>query len=133
MPPLEPYAEKPEDWIVHAKSDLLVAQMAWQEGVLYETLCWHALQAAEKALKAVLIHFGIEYPRTHAIEKLIRLIPSQIQVPDEVKRAARLSGFLVQRYPGDHEEVSEDDYREAVKSAEAVLKWAEEIVGAGRS
>ncbi len=129
MPPLDSSPENPGAWLAHARSDLAVACIELPDGAYYETLSWHALQAAEKALKAVLIHLGVEYPRTHVIEKLIRLIPADIQVPDEVKRAARLSAFLLQRYPGDHEEIEKEEHLDAVKSAKDVMCWAEEIIG----
>ena len=44
-----------EDWLRYAKSDLELARIEKPEGVLLENLCFHAQQAAEKTLKAVLI------------------------------------------------------------------------------
>ena len=41
------------DWLARAKSDLAIAKAPLPEGVNYEDLCFHAQQAAEKALKAV--------------------------------------------------------------------------------
>ncbi len=32
------------------------------------------------------------------------------------------------RYPGDYEEITEDEYKEAIQLASAVLNWAEDIV-----
>ena len=49
----------PEDWIVHAKSDLTFAVLAQENrtaDILSSQICFHAQQAAEKALKAVLLH-----------------------------------------------------------------------------
>jgi HEPN domain-containing protein len=36
--------------------------------------CFHAQQAAEKYLKALLARHGLEVPRTHVIEQLLDLI-----------------------------------------------------------
>jgi HEPN domain-containing protein len=48
-----------QDWLVYARSDLELARRGKSPAILLETLCFHAQQAAEKALKAVLIHLGI--------------------------------------------------------------------------
>ena len=45
-----------DDWLRHAESDLSLAQIKRNgDEILIETLCFHAQQAAEKALKAVLV------------------------------------------------------------------------------
>ena len=62
MPP-EPGS--PADWLRHAGSDLALSRTPADNEVLPETLAFHAQQAAEKSLKAVLLHAGIEPPRTH--------------------------------------------------------------------
>ncbi len=51
-----------EDWLRYAKSDLEPARIEKPEGVLLENLCFHAQQAAEKTLKAVLIFLEIDFP-----------------------------------------------------------------------
>ena len=55
-------ANSPAKWIEHAKADLALASISLPPGVLYELLCFHAQQAAEKAIKAVLIHQGVDFP-----------------------------------------------------------------------
>jgi len=67
MPPDSDGPGGGEDWLRHARSDLALASAVGPVGdILAETLCFHAQQAAEKALKAVLVHVGIEFPRTHS-------------------------------------------------------------------
>ena len=41
--------------------------------VLFEDLCFDAQQAAEKALKAVLISGGRRFPKTHDLTELLHL------------------------------------------------------------
>ena len=53
----------PDAWIKHAESDLAYAR-AKPKGVLPEHRCWHAQQAAEKALKSVLISLGADIGRS---------------------------------------------------------------------
>ena len=59
-------------WMKKASNDLKTLRAAISVGS-YDTACFHAQQAAEKALKAFLIHAGIEYPFTHNLLKLTKL------------------------------------------------------------
>lgn len=62
-------------WLRFAQEDLESAQIR-QQGRAWRNACWHALQAAEKACKAVLIRNGIAYPRTHDLDRLVLLLPA---------------------------------------------------------
>jgi HEPN domain-containing protein len=56
----------PEERLAHAESDLNLARLGKnRDDVLPEQVCFHAQQAAEKALKAVLRHRKIEFPLIH--------------------------------------------------------------------
>ncbi len=79
-------AEIPQEWIRHAKSDLRMAEIALANpGILFEDTCFHAQQCAEKALKALLTHLKIPFPRTHAIEVLLDLLfASGVEVPPNI-------------------------------------------------
>jgi HEPN domain-containing protein len=46
-----------EDWLQRAESNLEIARRARGEKVFLEDLCFEAQQAAEKALKALLIRW----------------------------------------------------------------------------
>ena len=119
----------PEDWLRHAHSDLQLARLSPPPGVLLEGLCFHAQQAAEKALKAVLVAQDTPFPRTHSIGRLAELLPRGISVPREVEDAASLTDYAVTtRYPGVSEPVDEEEYQGAVRLAEEVLAWAERMV-----
>jgi hypothetical protein len=53
-----------------------------------------------------------------------------VQIPDLVRRAEDLTRYaVVTRYPGLAEPVSESHYRDALASAEAVVRWAEAEIG----
>lgn len=45
----------PEDWLKRAKSNLAIARQPKTEEIYWEDYCFETQQAAEKALKAVLI------------------------------------------------------------------------------
>lgn len=69
MPPESP-PWSAKRWLQFAASDFLLARSR-PTGVLFEMLCFHAQQAAEKAIKAVLIAQEIEFPRTHNLRVLL--------------------------------------------------------------
>ncbi len=53
------------------------------------------------------------------------------EIPGTVKQAERLTRFAVfTRYPGISPPVTQEEYEEAVSLAEAVVRWAEEVVEA---
>lgn len=119
----------PEDWLRHAYSDLELARVVAPPGVLLEGLCFHTQQAAEKALKAVLVAHETPFPKTHSIRMLLDLMPKDLSVPKDVEDAASLTDYAVMiRYPTDTEPVDEKEYQQAIRLAEAVVSWAENII-----
>jgi HEPN domain-containing protein len=129
MPPPPKDPTDPRAWLRRARSNLAQARGAGLPDVLFEDLCFDAQQAAEKAIKAVLVHIGAEFPKTHDINRLLTIgAASGLAIPDEIREADRLTRHAVQsRYPGPWE-VSEDDYRRAVAMAEHVLSWAASLI-----
>ena len=118
-----------EDWFRYAKSDLELARIEKPEGVLLENLCFHAQQAAEKILKAVLIFLEIDFPRTHNIRTLLDLLPEGVDVPQEVEESAILTDYAVEsRYPRNSEPVDDEEYRQVIGLAEAVVSWGEKLI-----
>ena len=129
MPPDVLSPGSPRDWLRHARSDLALARIPRTPEILLQALCFHAQQAAEKALKAVLILQGVAPPRTHHIKTLLELLSSRVEIPSPVREAASLTDYAVMsRYPALIEPVTEEEYHEAVKLAEAVISWAESLV-----
>lgn len=126
MPP-EPGS--PADWLRHARSDLSVARRTGDPDTLLETLCFHAQQAVEKCLKAVLVSRGIAPPATHNLKTLIEKLPPDLELPAYVVDAAALTDYAVTaRYPVAYEEVDEEEYLDALRTAERVMLWAGKAV-----
>lgn len=124
-------AGSPEDWLRHAKADLALATSPLPRDGLYSTLCFHAQQAVEKSVKAVLVFRGIDFPKVHSLTRLIDLLPADIERTSRLIQSARLTVYAtVFRYPGEDDEpdVSTDKYQEAVRLAETVFKWASELI-----
>lgn len=122
----------PQDWLRHARSNLKLAESGGKlKDVLREDLCFNAQQAAEKALKAVCIHRGIDFPKTHSLVRVMDILESGgLSLPDEIKEADILTQYAVQaRYPGLDEPVTDEEYREALTLAARVVFWAEKQIG----
>jgi HEPN domain-containing protein len=119
-----------EDWLRHARSDLALASTVGPVGdILAETLCFHAQQATEKALKAVLVHKGIEFPRTHSLRLLVDMLPQAIRTDPVLESAVGLTDYAVTtRYPGETEPVDQAELEESIRLAQAVVRWAESQV-----
>jgi HEPN domain-containing protein len=129
MPPEQVRKGSPQDWLLHANSDLELARTGKSPKVLFETLCFHAHQAVEKAIKAVLVAHKVPIIKSHNIGALIKLLPEDIQRLPELKEAMGLTDYAVlSRYPVDLEPVTEKEYKDAVQLAEEVIQWAERLI-----
>ncbi len=61
-------------WLSRARSNLAQAGQAKPEGVYWEDLCFDAQQAAEKALKALLLARNIPFRFVHDLGELLNRI-----------------------------------------------------------
>jgi HEPN domain-containing protein len=122
--------DDPREWIRRARSNLALARSR-QADVYLEDLCFEAQQAAEKAVKAVLLHRGIEPPRTHDLGRLLSALEESGEaVPADVKAAVELTPFaVIGRYPGPLRAITEEEYEQAVVLAERTVAWAAERIG----
>jgi HEPN domain-containing protein len=82
-------------------------------------------------MKGLLIALRVRFPYTHDLAELLSLIAQTGQaIPEQILEAAKLSDYAVEaRYPGLAEPVIHEEYLEAINIAEAVVNWAEKIVG----
>jgi len=129
MPPERPEPGSAGDWLRYAVGDLELAKMCGVPNVLLESLCCHAQQCVEKALKAVLVAYHVPVLKTHNIGLILDLVCEHTAIPKGLEDAAILTDYAVMsRYPGDAEPIAESEYKEAVCLAEKVLAWARRIV-----
>jgi HEPN domain-containing protein len=90
----------------------------------YWTASFHAQQAAEKALKALLTRHQIEFARTHSIGELLQLAePAAPRISTRRLDAARdlTRHAVVDRYPGEETPVSQASARRHVDVTRTVL------------
>ena len=130
MPPEASFGE----WLRRARGSFALAQ-AVGDGVYFEDLCFQAQQAAEKAVKALLIFNGRDFPYTHDLARLITvLMEANIPVPERVQEAPMLSEYAsFTRYPGAAKPVTAEEHEDAMRVAEVVLAWVAAMIEAGGS
>lgn len=121
--------DDPREWMNRAHSNLARSRL-WSTGVYLEDLCFDAQQAAEKAVKGLLLARGIQLPFIHDLAALLSLLEeSGIDVPAEVFEAAILTRYaVVARYPTHTRPVTEEDHREAIELADRVVQWVEGLL-----
>lgn len=127
-----------QQWLSKARQDLRAAQVIltgdFEE---YGNVGFHAQQAAEKFIKALLVRHQIEFPKTHDIALLRRLVAQVEQnLADRLAAADVLTPYGVEfRYPGEPP-LSRDQGVQALKLAEqvreAVLAHVKSYLDAGR-
>lgn len=110
------------EWVRKAEHDVQSARViARGPDRLYDNICFHCQQAAEKYLKALLQETGQPIPRTHDLPMLVSLLSTAY--PMALRSLRRGLDFLTQfavdhRYPG----------RDATKrQAEAALRWTDRV------
>ena len=70
-------APESKRWLAYARSDLDAAHALLRDPDHYpRQVCFLAQQAAEKALKAVLVLLEIEFPFTHDLDHLREMMPT---------------------------------------------------------
>ncbi len=120
----------PARWLAKAAEDLHSAEANLQPGfVLPSQSLWASQQAAEKAIKAVLLSLGLRFPFFHDLEALATLLPPDRRPPLSASDLAELAdSAMSQRYPSEESDPTETQARQAHECAASMLAWARSIV-----
>lgn len=115
-----------EDWFWFAKEDLRFAKAGLNDD-FYPHVCFLAQQAVEKAMKGFLVAKGKDYPKSHDLIKLRRLmgvdwLDSHLQA---VKALSEV--YIPLRYPDAMAGTLPEGLPDK-KDAKEFYQWAEEIV-----
>jgi len=110
-------------WIEKADHDPRNAEhvLELEDDCPTDTVCFHCQQCAEKYLKALLVHCGIAFPRTHDLVVLRNLaegIPGFMLPAEHVQSLNRYS--VEGRCPGDWDPIDREEASEALKMARTV-------------
>lgn len=90
-------------WIDFANYDLKTAKWNF-EGQIYTSACYASQQAAEKALKALLLFAGKTILKVHSLDRLLsELRKAKIETYEIEKEALELDKYYIStRYPGQY-------------------------------
>lgn len=121
------------EWLRWAQADLAVAALTEDERIAPEIAAFHAQQAAEKMLKALLVQRQIDFPRTHSIGALLALCEAAgyVGVQDLIDSGSLTRYAVSARYPGEEEPVSREEATEAAVLATKVFNWGVTQIPAG--
>jgi len=130
---VSPSADHARALLRKARDDAYVAsQLAQDPNGPVWVLGFHAEQAVEKALKAVLSSCEVVYPRTHNLVTLVELLRANAtELPPDGEALAQLIPFgVAMRY---EDAVAEDelvvDRVWALAVVDRTLDWAQRLVG----
>ncbi len=118
-------------WIGSAKTDLFVAnENSVRHSEFWSTSIYHSQQAAEKALKALVILIELKIPKTHDLDKIIVLIEKEDFFNTKLYTLVRnFDGLDIGiRYPDFDIELTEIEVRMARTAAISIVAIAFEII-----
>jgi HEPN domain-containing protein len=118
--------EGARQWLAKAHDDLTVAEVVFENatGVNWAA-CFHAQQASEKAIKALLVACGIDFPRSHSVDRLLALLPSEMADEFDLDALEELTPWAVAgRYPEDIANPDLNTTRRLIESATSALACA---------
>ncbi len=126
MRPEGPRGDDVRAWLRKADSDLRAAafEISDPKAALFSDVVFQPEQAVEKSLKAFLAWNDAPFRKTHNLEELGRSCAAlDGSLRTIVDRAVPLTEYAWKfRYPGDPEEPSEEEAREALSLARAVFE-----------
>lgn len=111
-----------EEWIQKAEIDYNYALVGLRQKklILFDGVCNHAQQCAEKYLKAFLTHHNVEFRRIHDLEELNReciKVDPTFKLIDDALDVLKPYAVAI-RYPGLQTE--KEDAQEAVRIMKAI-------------
>ena len=113
-------------WLEWAAGDLATA-VAYRNdpSVPFRNSAYFAQQAAEKAIKAVILLDNRAIDRVHDLEALSRDLPDDFAVPATIDELARLSDLAIDaRYPDEGDTVDADTAARSIATATTILDAA---------
>jgi HEPN domain-containing protein len=115
-------AEEVRRWLRYAHEDLTTAELLSRTPeAIPRHVCFLAQQAAEKALKAVLVFLDNDVPLTHNLDILRDTISEAWQLKEDHPDLVNLSFWAVEaRYPTELPDPTPEDASVAVQQARAV-------------
>lgn len=128
-------SDEAERWIKQGERDLEIARKLSDSG-MYEAVCFHAQQAAEKALKGLLYGKGYRAIVTHSVRELFNAVSKEFDgISALLKECTELDKeYIPSRYPdafpsgSPYEYYSKEDAEKCLNYAELILKEVRRLI-----
>lgn len=116
---------RPNAKSIKVKKDEFAAREILKTGLFPAPACFHFQQVAEKSLKALLIFYGKEFPKTHDLIALAGLLEHILpEIKDYKEDIEYLNRYYIEtRYPDDYPEITLEECRKASESAACIKKF----------
>ena len=117
--------DDPLAWVQKAEEDWITANtMMKRKKVFTGVVCYHFQQCAEKYIKAIIIHKGSTFPKTHDLNALSDLSEANgVLIGMTESDLETLSGYAVTaRYPS--ADPTKEDTQEAMHIAKTIRKFS---------
>ena len=86
----------------------------------------------EKRLKAILLRFGIDVPRTHDLRVILQMVPASSGLDIDLREILPLNRYSVEaRYPDDWEPITREEAESAMQIAREVSERARHLLLSG--
>ena len=126
--------ENVELWLKQSLEDLDTARVLLNNNKYYAS-AFYSHQAAEKALKALLLYLGKDI-KTHDLSKMLDIIKEEVDLNVEEirKEALKLNpNYTISRYPDAANSLpyllyDKNDAEEYLKMAEKIVDWVKKLI-----
>lgn len=114
--------EEVKRWLNQAKEEFDTAGINFKAKKYFSAAFW-SQQAAEKALKALLIKNTQSFPKIHDLVQLARLNKAPLEI---VELCSKLNpAYTASRYPDTPKEYTREECEKVLLYCQEVLKWIE--------
>ena len=134
--------EEHKEWLKFAQTDFDCAEYLYK-GPLHpkplNVICYHCQQAAEKAIKALIVYFGSQggMPKVHDLSFLLNQVKNMIHSQkgieishDFMVMADGLSKYgIAPRYPNEID-VDEPQTAKALRDSASIMEWVKQTIHA---
>jgi len=120
------YPDLAKEWLLRAQDDELSCKDILDDrGGAPNTVCFLSQQIAEKVLKAFLCYHGVEFPKIHQLDELLKLCARiDADFDSLIDSAEDLTPFYIStRYPGDYPTYSFEDAEGAFQKASEIKNF----------
>lgn len=118
-------------WVEKADHDLGSAKVIYLNLPEYfDTIAFHCQQAVEKYIKAALVFYDLQPPKSHDLIYLLELLSTQIDINDsQYKDALTLNGYsVIIRYPNQIINLSKTEIEKAINIAQTFRSFIVSLI-----